>query len=168
MACIFMACISYWPYTVCAMILVSEETRTVVWHVWDQAKTVRSSFFSEGQHGYGLYGYTLHCRGLHRCCLHSYGRYGYGIHSHGRYIYGVCTYDRGDWACMVMARIVMAYRGRAYIVMAHIAMACTCSTRMPDVFARTVKGTEKDNEVINSLGILWVHDPRSESKTASC
>ena len=69
---------------------------------------------------------------------------------------------------MVMARIVMAYRGRAYIVMAHIAMACTCSTRMPDVFARTVKGTEKDNEVINSLDILWGHDPRSESNTASC
>ena len=69
---------------------------------------------------------------------------------------------------MVMARIVMAYRGRAYIVMAHIAMAYTCSTHMPDVFARTVKGTEKDNEVINSLDILWGHDPRSESNTASC
>ena len=40
----------------------------------------------------------------------------YGIHSHGLYRYGLCSYDHRDWACIVMALIFMAYRGRAYIL----------------------------------------------------
>ena len=81
----------------------------------------------DGRYSYGLYSHGRGLLdGLYSYGLHSYGRrlldglHSYGLHSYGQglpdglYSYGLC----GVWPSLILASLVMAHVGTAYIVMA--------------------------------------------------